>query len=617
MFGPVYRTLALCGLLGSVTSAFGQVTDRSQSGQTFVIQSSGISSENRQRVMVARQLIETGNYESAAAMLEIVYEQEPTNQLVTGLLKTCYQQLKQYVKAETLVRRMIAQFPEQFGFRIELAELLADRGAVDSSKKAYRETIAGVPIRDTVRFMLVIRSQINRGFDDDALRLIDSLRRELGDSLAFALDRGSIFEKQKKYSPAVDQYLALLAKDTTSSSMEAERRLMALLGFAESSKAVEARLEREAGTVRNRRVLQLMEDYTLKAGQFDKAFVYAVRRDSVERANGTPLLYYMRRCTERKQFAEVLRMGEYALAHFPNGPVVQLISMSYANALAETGKIREAIAQYDSVRAGTPRAQERGEAIYAQALLYMEKLREYPTALAHLDTVLAQYLFGNLSVYATRDRARCFLRMGSLDSAGFAYVAAAKQANTIEIREEAAYYGGLLHLFRNQYDSCRSALRKLMVDYPAGFYINDALQQLMALEEAKDSPEILAMYANAALFSERLEWDSARLWLDRLTLADNRALADDALHRMTQISMIVADTTTTLESIERLASGFPESYFAPYGMKLKADILLAGRGTPQQAREIYRLLLEQFPNYPFATEVRKRLRQLDSENKVG
>jgi len=607
----------LCGLCLSASAASGQTAQQQPFGQTYVIQSAGNSAENRQRVMMARQLMESGSYEPAAAALEIVYEQEPENQLVVGLLRTCYYQLKQYLKAETLVRRMIAQYPGQFGFQIELAELLADRGATDSSKAAYRETIAGIPMQDTVRFLLVIRSQINRGFDDEALRLIDSLRRQAGDSLMFALDRGTILERQKKYAQVVDQYLVLLAQDTTSSSMEAERRLIALLGFAESSGAVEARLTREASAVKSRRVLQLLEDYSLKAGQLDKAFAYSVRRDSVEQSNGTPLLYFMRRCAERKQYAQVIKMGQYALGKYPSGPVTQLLMMSYANALAESGAYKEAIAQYEAIRAASPRAPEKGEAIYAQAAIYMDKLREYPTALNLLDTLLSQYRFGNLFFNSLRDRARCFLRMGNLDSAEEAYVAASRQTSLPDIREEAAYYGGLICLFRNRYDSCRVSMKKLLVDFPTGFYINDAMQLLMALDEAGDAPEILSMYANAVQFSERFEWDSARMWFDRLTLADNRALADDALDRIMQISLQVADTTAALDAVERLTTGYPESYFMPYGLKAKADILLAGRGTPEQAKEIYRQLLEQYPNYPFATDVRKRLRQLEAISKIG
>jgi outer membrane protein assembly factor BamD (BamD/ComL family) len=160
-------------------------------------------------------------------------------------------------------------------------------------------------------------------------------------------------------------------------------------------------------------------------------------------------------------------------------------------------------------------------------------------------------------------------------------------------------------------------MKKLMVDYPNGFYINDAVQLLMALDDAEGASDLLSMYANALRCSEQFAWDSARQWFDRLTLTENRALADDALNRMMQISLNVGDTSATLEAIERLTSGYADSYFSPYGLKIKADLLMAGQGTPQQAKEIYRQLLEQYPNYPFAAEVRKKLRQMETDSKIG
>jgi tetratricopeptide (TPR) repeat protein len=611
---PRHSALLLLLTVFVAAGAFGQ---EDPVGQNYVIQSSGSTPENRQRVMAARQLMNNGSYDPAAATLEIVYEQEPDNQLVAGLLKTCYYQLKQFLKAEILVRRLLERYPDQFGYRIELAELMADRGSLDSARSAYHETSAGVTVKDTVRQLLIIRSEISRGFDDDAIQLIDSLRRQAGDTLLFALERGTILEKQKKYAQVVDQYLILLAQDTTSASMEAERRLIALLGFPESAGPVESRLARESNTVRSRRVLQLLEDYNLKEGQFDKAFAYAVKRDSVEKADGSPLLYYMRRCAERKQYVQTVRMGEYALERYPSSSITILVRMSYAGALAETGRYQDAIGQYEVIRKTSPRPQEQGDALYAAASLYMNGLRNYAAALRLYDTVLMQYRFGNLYLNSLRDRSRCFVRMGNLDSAAEAYRTVGRQTNLPEFKEEASYYDGLIFLFRDQYDSCKSAMKKLMVDYPSGFYINDAIQLLMALDDASGASDILSIYANALKYSEQFEWDSARQWFDRLTLADNKALADDALHRMMQISLSVADTSATMESIERLTSGFPESYFSPYGLKIKADILMTGRGTPQQAKEIYRLLLEQYPNYPFATEVRKKLRQMEADNKIG
>ena len=45
-------------------------------------------------------------------------------------------------------------------------------------------------------------------------------------------------------------------------------------------------------------------------------------------------------------------------------------------------------------------------------------------------------------------------------------------------------------------------------------------------------------------------------------------------------------------------------------MKSRADLLLQADQGSVEARELYRKLLEHFPEYPFTAEVRQRLRGL-------
>jgi len=93
----------------------------------------------------------------------------------------------------------------------------------------------------------------------------------------------------------------------------------------------------------------------------------------------------------------------------------------------------------------------------------------------------------------------------------------------------------------------------------------------------------------------------------------SRALADVALYKLAVLSLSRADSSAAIEFIEQLAEEFPESYYLPYGMKAKADIHLARPDGVEQARSIYRHLLEEYPNYPFISEVRKTMRQLEGE----
>ena len=78
-----------------------------------------------------------------------------------------------------------------------------------------------------------------------------------------------------------------------------------------------------------------------------------------------------------------------------------------------------------------------------------------------------------------------------------------------------------------------------------------------------------------------------------------------------------ADTGAALVALERLATEYPDSYYRPLGIKLKADLLAGSGNDLKQAAELYRYLLENCSEYPFTREVREKLRDLDTRLPVG
>ena len=110
------------------------------------------------RIVTARQLMKNQNWEAAAAMLEVVYESDESNQTVINLLKNCYSQLKQYGKLETLIRRQIDLSPTNLTLRLELGEVLADQGMKEKAVEAYRDAAGFIKQPDNGQYLLFVRS---------------------------------------------------------------------------------------------------------------------------------------------------------------------------------------------------------------------------------------------------------------------------------------------------------------------------------------------------------------------------------------------------------------------------------------------------------------------------
>ncbi|MDD3732741.1 MAG: tetratricopeptide repeat protein [candidate division Zixibacteria bacterium] len=571
-------------------------------------------SELEQQLAFARNLIRVRNFEGASALLEVIFEKEPDNEVVQNLLKQCYAELKYYTKSEALIRRFIEKHPESIGYYLDLAEVLIYQGRTEEGTEVYNRAVALVKNSDSNRYLLIINSMIASGLDSRALLLIDSLRLIKTDKLLFSLERGGILEKQKKYRDAAMEYLPLLSEDTTQTAGQAENKLFDLLEFVESSKEVEEVLLNQARRTSDWRILKLLSIYYIKTGNFEEAFEFTVRLDSLDNNKGEYLLFFMRQCYERRQYEQVIRMGTYALNRYSaSSAVVNEVNYSYAEALTATGRYDEAIAVYLHIRDMFPHDRDKADALSSIGEIYLDKLNDYPRALAYFDTVATTYRSGFGYLNALRSTPLCYLRLGQYEKARESYHHLLRNRLNDDILEEAYYNLARLDFFQGRFDSASTALHKLIVDYPRGFYVNDALCLILVIDEAETAPELLADYARALWFEENRMTDSTKARLTRIADADNKALADIALFQLAQLNLTCADTSAALIDIERLVKDYPDSYYLPFGMKTRADIMVRDNDKKEEAREIYRFLLENFPNYPFISEVREIMRRLEKD----
>jgi tetratricopeptide (TPR) repeat protein len=576
----------------------------------------GFEPSKNDKVQTARRLMSSQRFQDAANILETLYDSDPTNDQILNLLRICYDQSKQYEKAELLARRVLEKQPDNFGQRIYLAELLVRMSRLPEALAEYDQAQTSFsqfgPIEAAGYLRTLIGSLIRCELDSVALARIEQTRIKLGDPTLFAAERGSIYEKRQQYDEAVKEYLPPLTQDSTVDARLAEKRLVALLDFDGSSAQVEQMLKKVADSTASIRVMTLLSDHFLKAGKFDEAFSYSLRQDSLEGHSGLPLVMFVQSCQERHCWSQVIRMTDILIKQHPEAAFVADALLQKARALAELGQPEAAAGVYSQLAEQTDNDQIRGEAVYGLGVLYSEYLHNYDKALIYYDSVITYYPHGQRLVMARKMIPLCKLHLGRLIEARELLGELSQGRMPEDLQEETAYMTGLVEFFDKKFDTAEVIFRKLMVDFPQGFYVNDALSLVFAISQAKDAGSALDEYSQASYALFRGQIDSSRTCL--LALADGQppVLGDLALYELTHLELRRADSTAALGFIDRLDKEQPDSYYRPLGLKLKADILAQSGRDLKQAVDLYRVLLENYSEYPFAREVRDRLRELDS-----
>ncbi len=563
------------------------------------------------QLQLARQLMASQDFQSAADILEVLYESDPDNTIISNSLKSCYEHLKQYSKGELLLRRLCEQFPDNISYEINLAENLIRQAKLDEGKELYNALFESFQSENSAMFTSVVRSMIVCDLDEEALDVIAKLRTQSGNSRLMAVERAGILEQQRNYADAALEYLAAL-KDSTNVGNAAEKGLEALLGFEESSASAEKSLLTRINSDSTGRALKVLSAYYLKTGRFDDAFQFAVRQDSASGFGGASLIQYLRGCMERKLYPQAVRMSSYVIANRKNQPYVSEFYYRYAEALEELGQYQKAINVYDTIFYMLPREQDRAEAVYRIGKIYLERLDNPALSLKYFDSVINNYVVGFAYNGACMSKPRAYLQMGDLKNARMEFEKLLLLRQPAEISEELQFNLALLFMFEHKYDSCKAALKKLMVDYPQGFYINDAVQLSFVMNQAGEAVDLLDNFAGALQFQKMKLYDSTVSRFVAVADAENKALSDIALIRLIEIVLNRGDSLRAFKFVERMETEQSDSYYLPYGLKIKADILAAKPDSVDPAKEIYRRLLEKFQNYPFINEVREKLRKLET-----
>jgi tetratricopeptide (TPR) repeat protein len=582
-----------------------------------IIGSNQLPPEAQERLAVARRLITSKQYLSASALLEELYIQNPDNDLVFNLLRTCYLGLQYYGKAEEVSRRFVEKYPDNIVYRLSLAEALAQQKKLDESRTVYQIAERMAVANNFGYYEVFLMSLSEAELYDELIRYTTSARTQTGKPDLYAYQRGLAYEKKHDYAFAAKEY-HLALDDTLRTGSQAENRLLSLLEFPDASDATEKALLKELSLSNKVRGLRVLSTWYLKHDKFERAFEMALWQDSVDIGGaGANLHYFMGACQERQLYPQAIRIARYIRSKHLNSPLALETWFAEANASAALGLFDSALICFDTAFAIAPRPDQKSEILYKRGMMHLSYQHNFAKALQIFDSINRIYPTGMGYIFSRVAAPRCLVGLGEYDRALAVCDSTLALRLPDDLKEECSYYRAMTRLGRKEQDSARVALKKLTVDFPRGLFVNDALRLMSILDRSSEEPAILDLYVSAILYRFRGIQDSAAGALNSIATSGNGNVADIATWELAELNFNRNDSTASLTLATEMEEKFPESYYLPFALKLQADILCGSKVSAEKAKVIYRRLLEKYPNYPFIAEVRRRLQEMDEDRRIG
>ena len=561
----------------------------------------------RNKIQFARKLVAERNYLGASSFLEVLYEDDQNNQVIINLLKQCYTNLKQYFKLEELIKKQIQSDKSNIGYYLSLAEVIAQQGKGDSAFTYYEKAMSLIEGKNRLRFQLVIQSMLNHNFETKAEQSILNWRKKYSDNTLLGDQMGIIYERKKEYEKALAEYYPML-DDTTRVGNNVEKEIVELLLFEDSAPIAEAYLVKENEKKINSRAVKILSMHYIRTGQLDKSFAFTKLRDSLYEKNGNSLISYMLTCKREKLFDETIKMGEYLLTNYNQPALSNRARFLIADAQTHLGQYAHSKKMYDIVFENTKSAREKADVLYAIAKIHQDNLNQIDSALYYFDSLTTYYKTGMSYMNALVEIPYCYVQLGKLQKAKELFLAFESKRLHVDVKEKVLYQIAQLLFIENNIDSCKTVVSKLLVNFPTGFYVNDALSLLKIIQKGEDNPKALQLYASAMHFEIQKLDDSVLAVYTSIAKDPSKILADFAFYNIVEIHINNQENLKALDVIVQMEESFADSYYFPFALKAKADILLSDNKKADEALEIYRHLLLEFENYPFIQEVREILR---------
>ncbi|MBN2227184.1 MAG: hypothetical protein JW763_07445 [candidate division Zixibacteria bacterium] len=581
-------------------------SDSTESGQS-----------RNENVALARQLVSRGAYISAADLLENEYANKNHSLAVINLLLTCYMELKAYNKAEVLLKRQIRDLPDVFMYYTKLLELYLMTGE-DAEIGPMLDTInAHFPIHEDY-LKVQLRLLIEFGRTDQALSIIENARRELKKDKLFSLEAASIFEIQRDYGRAVREYCRLSDGDSLT-VLTAERGLSALIRYPGAAPdVISALTDILAGAPNSVFANKMLLEAYSHNQQYADAFAICVALDSLTDAKGTEVFNYIRRCRERKLHQQVIDASEYIESQDFDKGLISQYKFFYAEALVGTGRYQEALTNFNEIEKNYTHLRDKAEALLGIANVFRYFLHELDSARYYYTEITSRFKQGVPYIRSILELANLHVAEGDLAQARQSYETLAAMQLNQDILEYVSYMLAMIHFYEKDFASAELGFRKLIEDYPRGYYVNDALMHSLIIgENALGAASALEDFADAEYFEERLMPDSVENRLMRIREMDYSAVFGLASYRLAEFYVQKGDTSSALTLIAEMEDKYTEDYYFPYCLKLKGDIYAADEKMRNDAVTVYTELLERYGMYPFIGEVRDSLQRLDGYHPPG
>ncbi len=574
-----------------------------------------------QEVKLAQQYYSNGEYEKAASLYQKLLSQNENNEYYFNRYIECLIALQDFENGEKAIKKQLKKFPKEVSYYVTLGKLLERVDKKQEAEVQYNKAIEELS-PDQGSIIKLANAFIGLSNYDKAISTYEKGSSLLQDKNIFSYTLGDLYYRKGETTKMIQYYLYALSVDPNL-MVSLQSLFQVVFTDNEYNELQSQLLERMQDNSDNIYYVEMLVWQFLQRKDYGNALRYAKSLDKRLQENGSRIFQMGSTAMLQKDYDAAIDAFNYiSLEKGQRSPYFIEAKREQLKArrlkITETynytiDDIRLIETDYENFITLVGKNFQTAQVILEWAVMEGLYLNNLPKAIALLNELIAlNGINKNIQAEAKLQLGDFYLMTGEIWEATLLYSQVDKDFVEDLLGHEArfrnaklAYYNGDFDWAQAQFDVLKTSTSKLIS--------NDALElSVFILDNTEDSIITpLRYYAVAELLVFQNKFDEAFTRLDSVTLLfPDHTLMDDISYLKAKIFRKRKEYTKAVEMYNLVIEKFPDDIRADNALYELAEMYEYQLNDKEKAKQLFEQLFNKYTNSIFATDARKRFRQL-------
>jgi tetratricopeptide (TPR) repeat protein len=586
-----------------------------------------LRAQNTTDEQLAAQYFQNKEFDKAVVYYEKLYNKK-NSELYYKYYISCLLELKDFAKAEKVVKRAYKQDNYLLRYQVDLGYVYLASGDRDKAEKQYDEAIK--LIKDNQQVFDVAKALIAIKEYDYAINAYMKGRKLSRDSYPFNFEIAAVYNLKGEVQPMVTELLnALLISESYIESVQnALQPSFTKESDLKKNEIIKSELLKAIQKHPDKTVFsELLIWMFMQQREFDAAFTQAKALDKRQKEDGQRIMNLAQVCASNEFYDVAAKCYQYVIGKGRDGYYyvnarMELLNVMYKKIIGKKDYVQADLLQLEKDYEETLKELGRysGTASIMKDMAHLQAfyLFKIEDARALLDEAIDLPGISEAVQAACKlEKADIELMTGDVWEASLLYSQVEKAFKHDQIGQEAKFRNARLSYYIGDFPWALAQLNVLK-GATSKLIANDAMNLSLKISDnlAMDTnPVPLVMFARADLLEFRNQDSLAILTLDSIAkIFPSHSLSDDILYKRYEIAFKDYKYTDAASYLEKIVAEHNDDLLGDDAMFRLAELYELKLNDKEKAKKLYEDLLTKHPDSLYTVEARKRFRRLRGDN---